>query len=554
MTDERPRAYSYIRLSSDRQLKGDGERRQAELRDAFVACHGLILDDTLRDLGISAFDGTNKTKGALGVFLRKVEAGEVPRGSYLLVESLDRLSREHVLTALRSFLALIEAGIVVATLGDDCIYSEESVNGNWTQLIVSLAVMSRAHEESARKVQRLRAAWVRKREQTELKLTAKAPAWLELLPDRRSFKPIDERVLIVERMLEELAAGIGRDKIARRLNAEGVKPWGGGREWHGGTVTKYTDNPALIGIFQPCRKEASVVDGVRRERRIPVGDPIPDYYPRVISEDLWKRARSASNKRARKFVANPGGRKGTVYSNLFSRLAVCDACGSPMNYRDRGPRSTPCLRCSGNRNGTCANETYPRYRPLERAVLSWAMLSDRPQHVPATAEDETVAAAERLRDELRAAVDNLVAAIERGAALDDRLALRQSDLARAEEDLAAARREASAAPPISTPEVARGILSAIADLDGMPADEQYAARAAAAQELRDLITEIRCHVDGSVTVWRGEWGFRIRTDGGEAWIEGGVNAAPGECLALRWENKAGAVADLFLPPIRADAL
>ena len=125
MTDERPRAYSYIRLSSDRQLKGDGERRQTELRDAFVDRHGLILDDTLRDLGISAFDGSNKTRGALGVFLRKVEAGEVPRGSYLLVESLDRLSCEHVLTALRSFLALIEAGIVVATLGDDCIYSEE---------------------------------------------------------------------------------------------------------------------------------------------------------------------------------------------------------------------------------------------------------------------------------------------------------------------------------------------------------------------------------------------------------------------------------------------
>ncbi|MCJ2006253.1 recombinase family protein [Methylobacterium sp. J-092] len=547
MTNERPRAYSYIRLSSDRQLKGDGEVRQAELRDAFIDAHNLVLDDTLRDLGISAFDGSNRTRGALGVFLRKVEAGEVPRGSYLLVESLDRLSREHVLTALRSFLALIEAGIVVATLGDDCVYSEESVNGNWTQLIVSLAVMSRAHEESARKVQRLRAAWVRKRERTDVKMTARCPAWLELLPDRRSFKPIDERVDVVVRMLEELAAGIGRDKIARRLNAEGKKPWGHGREWYGGTVTKYTDNPALLGFFQPCRKEVTVADGIRRERRIPVGDPIPDYYPRVISEDLWQRARRAADKRARNGVANPGGRKGTVYSNLFSGLAVCDACGSPMNYRDRGPRSTPVLRCSGNRNGTCANAAYPRYAPLERAILSWALLSDRPPQAPAIADDEAVAAARRRRDEARTSVDNLVAAIEKGAALDDRLAIRQAELARAEEDLSSAQRQLRAAPPTSTPDVSHGILSAIRDLDGLPKEEWYAARAAAAQELRDLITEIRCHTDECVTVWTGEWGFRIHMKASEAWIEDGFETEEGETVVARWETRTGTVARPFLP-------
>lgn len=548
MQTQHIKAYSYIRLSSERQLKGDGETRQIEMRDAFLAEHGLDLDETLRDLGISAFDGSNREKGALGVFLRKVEAGEVPRGSYLLVESLDRLSRAHVLKALRMFLDIIEAGIVVATLGDGFVYSEERINENWTQLIVSLAIMSRAHEESARKAQRLRGVWARKRANRERKLTARCPSWLTLLPDQKTFDPIPKRVEIIKRMLEELASGIGRDKIARRLNAERIKPWGHGREWHGGTVTKFTDNAALIGRYQPCTVTREAVDGVMRERRTPIGEPIEDYYPRVVSDDLWQRARRASDKRARQGKGNSGGRKGTVYSNLFSGRIVCDSCEQAMNYRDRGPRSTPCLRCSGNRNGTCDNGAKPRYLPLERVLLSWALLSDRGPSTPDDPANERLAVVERQRDEAAAVVERLVAAIERGEALTDRLALRQIELAQAEEDLTAARQEDRAAIRMSSTEQRRGILAAAVDAQDPTEPERYAIRAAAAQELRDLISEIRCHVDGSVTVWRGLWGFRVRFSDNEAWIEGGCETGR-ETIVAQWETRSGTVVGPFFPPL-----
>ena len=81
---KRTKAYSYIRMSSERQLKGDSLARQEEMRDAFVAEHDLELDDTLRDLGVSAFDGSNRERGALAIFLRKVRDGEIESGSYLL--------------------------------------------------------------------------------------------------------------------------------------------------------------------------------------------------------------------------------------------------------------------------------------------------------------------------------------------------------------------------------------------------------------------------------------------------------------------------------------
>lgn len=545
----RIKAYSYIRLSSEKQLKGDGETRQIELRDRFVAKHDLDLDETLRDLGVSAFDRDNIERGALGKFLRKVKAREIPPGSYLLVENLDRLSRDNVMKAFRVFMDILEAGIVIATLGDDRVYSEESINQNWTELIISLAVMSRAHEESMRKVQTLRSVWVRKRADRGRKMTRKCPSWLTVSDDGTRWIVNRKRVDLIKRMLRELASGVGRDKIARRLNAEGVEPWGHGREWHGGTVTKFTDNEALIGRLQPCTVERKVVDGVRIEKRIPVGDPIEDYYPKVISDELWRDARKASDKVARQGKGNTGGRRGTILSNLFGGLAKCDACESPMNYRDRGPRSTPCLRCSGNRNGTCDNESRPRYLPLERTVLSWAKLADEPATQHGVPENEALATAERLRDQAAAVVERLIVAIEQGAPLDARLIQRQAELAEAEEAVVAARRAARAAVPTSSPEARCGIIAAVEASRDLPEKERFDARSAAAQELRDLIKEIRCHADGSVTVWTGDMGFRIHIQGNEAWIDGGVEF-PSGTMALRWESRDGVVTQPALPVSR----
>ncbi len=64
---------------------------------------------TLHDKGISAFKGLNVEQGALGEFLKAVEEGKVNKGSYLLVESLDRLSREKVNSALRLFLNILDS-------------------------------------------------------------------------------------------------------------------------------------------------------------------------------------------------------------------------------------------------------------------------------------------------------------------------------------------------------------------------------------------------------------------------------------------------------------
>jgi DNA invertase Pin-like site-specific DNA recombinase len=72
------------------------------------------LDETLRGEGVAAFRGKHRDQGdkhALGRFLAPARNGRVPQGSFPIVESLDRLSRENIRPALSLVPELIEHGI-----------------------------------------------------------------------------------------------------------------------------------------------------------------------------------------------------------------------------------------------------------------------------------------------------------------------------------------------------------------------------------------------------------------------------------------------------------
>jgi len=360
------RAYSYVRMSTRKQLRGDSLRRQLERSKAFADEHSLLLDDSLQDLGVSAWKGRNFKTGALGRFLAMVENGQIPKGSYLLIESLDRLSREAVPDALTLFMAIINAGIVIVTLGEDRqIYSRSGLNGDWTKLIIGLAVMSRGHEESQTKSERIRAVAERKREQAREgkgHITSITPAWIdaERIDASRYAFTLNHHAETVRTIYEMAARGLGATAIARKLNAGGVPAFKSKDGWYQSIIKALLIRADVIGTFQPHR----VVDG----RRVPEGDPIADYFPAAIDKDLFLRVQAMRS--------NPGrpGRKGNTFANLFTGLCHCTHCGGPMTMK--------ISRVKGNENGrylVCANyvrghrckdgKRHFRYEPFEAAVL-----------------------------------------------------------------------------------------------------------------------------------------------------------------------------------------
>lgn len=134
---DKPRVYSYRRFSSRRQAAGHSLQRQIESARRWCIEHDLELDESLAlsDLGISAYKGDNVSRGALSGFLRAVETGHVPKGSILLVESLDRLSRNAIPEAMGLLTSIVRAGIRVVSMIDGYEWNNETINDTHSFLL-----------------------------------------------------------------------------------------------------------------------------------------------------------------------------------------------------------------------------------------------------------------------------------------------------------------------------------------------------------------------------------------------------------------------------------
>lgn len=126
----------------------------------WAAERGFELDASLslRDEGLSAFHQRHVKQGALGVFLRAVEDGRIAAGSVLVVEGLDRLSRAEPIQAQAQLAQIVNAGITVVTASDGREYNRARLKAQPMDLVYSLLVMIRAHEESDTKSKRVKAA------------------------------------------------------------------------------------------------------------------------------------------------------------------------------------------------------------------------------------------------------------------------------------------------------------------------------------------------------------------------------------------------------------
>jgi len=395
MIAERPKAYSYIRMSTDVQLKGDSLRRQQELSRRYAQEHDLDLveSEELHDIGVSAYKGANlESEAALGRFLNAVREKRIAEGSYLLVESLDRISRREVTQSLGTFLQILASNITIVTISDQQVYRPGETHD--LQLFGSLLIMSRAHEESLTKSRRLSAAWKNKRDRIDSrKLTRQAPAWLELSDDKTVFFVRQDRAEIVRRIFEESASGIGNFSIARRLNEDGIPTFGRSNGWQISYINKILCNRAAVGDFQPHR----LIDG----RREPEGETIPGYFPAIVDEELYLRAQQSRSQRR---VGGVGtGRRGAFISNLFSGLAHCAYCGSRMTFLNKGtlPKGGTYLVCDAARRGMGCQKTLWRYPQFEASFLSFV-------------EELDLAPLVRSEDEVqkRAELDKAIAALE----------------------------------------------------------------------------------------------------------------------------------------------
>ena len=418
-------AYSYIRLSTSGQILGDGERRQFDDAKAYAERHGYTMAKPMKGLGVSAYRGKQRRRGsALGTFLDGLKSGKLENG-LLIVEAVDRLSREPPSRSSRLITDILDAGTNIYLLAWGTLVTAENYE---TTLYPQISLMQQlAYNESRQKSERISAAIATRQKRAAEGGRGKGayhPGWLS-----RSYEGGEVRHLIIpevaasiQRAYDLAATGMGTRAIACVLNAEGAtqppaacNKFGkkvereANRRWHAAYVSQILTSRAIIGEYQPVRTErtrgkAGEPDKVRT---VPVGEPIPDYWPSVVTREQWDAVRASAH---RKLGAKVGGRN-MLFSNLLTAgIAVCDHCERNMLIRARYSKGVKqhYLRCANAQQGIkCENTSYCRYDWLEPKLLAalpgipWSRLI---RNIPV--EDQTAAVTAQI-EEIAKRIDTL---------------------------------------------------------------------------------------------------------------------------------------------------
>ncbi len=350
-------AYIYSRISSKAQEQGQGIDRQVQLAIEYCQRKGFDIapDGHMNDIGLSGYLAKHIKEGALGLFYDRVKAGKVKAGSVLVIESLDRLSRETPVQAVERFSSLINAGIEVHELSSGQVYNKKEAN-----LFLAVAVMERAYNESKVKAERRKHTWDIRAKQAQEEgrpMTARTPSWIDLKDKKFTFNKMQPAVKL---MCSMYIKGSTSAQIVQALNdgdyplvlKQKVKH---AKEWDSGRVLKILRHKALYGCLD------SKVYGV-----------IEDYYPAVISEAEYLQIRQI--KRTRKRTR---GKVGKV-QNVFSGLLRCGYCGQAVALSQNIKKSGVYwyARCTNKaKKGKCI-QSHINFETLKSTLLKYLTTAD----------------------------------------------------------------------------------------------------------------------------------------------------------------------------------
>ena len=420
MIEEVIEAVLYDRFSTEAQSGGHSERRQLDFARRICREKGWVLNETLRfhDVG-SGYKG-DKQK-ALADFLDSAKAGRLERVKRLIVEDTDRLTRKgpwRVLTLLRE---ITDLGINVYV--KDREYTAENFE-ELASLFPLILGGDVGKSESGKKSERLAAKWSDRREQSTqgTKVASRGPAWLKRVnggwvPTRRQSLP--------SRCCSTCTRTTTACRISVSSSTRGDYWKPPSSRWTKSYAETILKDRRVIGELQWKQK----VDG---KRSVPVGDPIPNYFPVILDLDQYHRVQAMRAVRG-KLGDRGGGRSGGNY-NIFRRMAKCAVCRVPMHLVNHGRGRHSYLQCKRVIDGIgCENNKpirYDKVKPIllyhARGIDARAMLLDDSQKADAVAERRRLQGLiKELKTEMNSIEDSLFR--PKNASIKDRFEARLRD-------------------------------------------------------------------------------------------------------------------------------
>ena len=283
-------------------------------------------------------------------------------------------------------------------------WNEETIKDTMN-FMMSVLLFSRAHEESATKAKRVRAAVLKKRAAgLPVVTTVHGSGWLIPQADLKGWLVDTARAESVKKVFEMAAAGRGGVAIARIAN-EGnwISPWrvraNTNTRWEHTQISRLLRDRRTLGEWQPKR----MLNG----ELVTDGDVVTNYFPRIISDDLWFSVQNALAGR------NGPVRLRGIKADIFAGLLYCQ-CGERMERKAPWQRGYARYYCLGRKAGTT------ECLPLSEAalireglpLLAAAESSSFSNHEAAVEARTALEAAQEKLKELSQKAEHLIDALE----------------------------------------------------------------------------------------------------------------------------------------------
>lgn len=324
MSALQPAGYAYIRHSTKRQGGDDKDSvtRQKQSIRVLAEQYRVEIPDSnfFYENGVSAYSGKNRTHGKLKELIDQIDSLQIRTGDYVFVESIDRLSRQRLLQAKELVNGILEKGIILVTTIDNQRYekaSEKNGIDDLSQDILLSVIAKRAHEESRTKSVRRLSAWNKAKKEADedqKPFNAKRPPFgVQYNEITEKFEPHQEQAEELIRVFESLKLQ-GVTATIKQTNKDSLIRWTNNR------VKDIFKTKYPLGFLYSQKK----VDG-----KMQLDKYIENYYPQIISYELFEEARQAMQQRK---VTKRVGRVSAGNVNIFRHTARCGQCGESMFF------------------------------------------------------------------------------------------------------------------------------------------------------------------------------------------------------------------------------
>ncbi|MDS4035346.1 recombinase family protein [Citrobacter amalonaticus] len=343
---------TYLRFSSAIQgAEGaDSTRRQNDLFKQWLKKNSdAQVVASFNDEGLSGYKGKHLS-GQFGDMLSRIESGEFPEGTILLVEAIDRIGRLEHLETEALMNRIIAHGIEIHTLQDGLIYTRDALSDDLGISIIQRVKSYIAHQESKQKSFRISQKWAQRAKLAlagEQRLTRNVPGWID--PD--TFK-CNEHAETVRLIFKLLLSGESLHHIARHLQSNGIP-----------SFSRHRANGFSVHSVRTVLRSESVIGTLPASQRND-RPAIPNYYEAAIDASTFNKAQEILGKNR---TGRTPASDNPLTINIFKGLFRCQ-CGASVHPTGTKNKYAGVYRCNNHLDGRCDVPPLKR-KPFDKWML-----------------------------------------------------------------------------------------------------------------------------------------------------------------------------------------